>query len=95
MDRPMTRKTIAYLSTTLLLLAVSPAVYGQAAQAASAEQIQALQKKLHAYKPKWPKCRASYNGSPAALLRPLTRLQTSQLLSPPSNKKPSPRPRRN
>ena len=31
MDRPMTRKTLAYLSLLLLLLAITPAIYGQAA----------------------------------------------------------------
>ena len=48
MDHRITTKRLAYFSGLLLLLAVTPAVYGQAAQAASAEQIQALQKKLDA-----------------------------------------------
>ena len=38
------------------------------------------------YRVRWRKSRASYNGYPAALLRPLTRLRTSQLQSLPSNK---------
>ena len=41
-------KRLACFSILLLLLAVSPAAYGQAAPTASAEQIQALQKKLDA-----------------------------------------------
>ncbi len=48
MDHRITTKRIVSMSTLLLLLAVSPAVYGQAAQAASGEQIQALQQKLDA-----------------------------------------------
>ena len=48
MDHSSTTKRLVYCSILLLLLAVSPAVYGQAAQTASAEQIQALQKKLDA-----------------------------------------------
>ena len=48
MDHPITTKRLVFFSILLLLLAVTPAVYGQAAQAASAEQIQALQKKLDA-----------------------------------------------
>ena len=48
MDHSVTTKRLVFLSTLLLLLAVPPATYGQAAQAANAEQIQALQKKLDA-----------------------------------------------
>ena len=47
MDRPLTCMRLVY-SSVLLLLAVSPAVYGQEAPTANAEQIQALQKKLDA-----------------------------------------------
>ena len=47
MDRPLTCIRLVY-SSILLLLAVSPAVYGQEAPTANAEQIQALQKKLDA-----------------------------------------------
>jgi DcaP outer membrane protein len=47
MDRPLTCIRLVY-SSILLLLAVSPAVYGQAVPTANAEQIQALQKKLDA-----------------------------------------------
>ena len=46
MNRSITTKRLCYFSIFLLLLAVTPAVYGQAAPTASAEQIQALQKKL-------------------------------------------------
>jgi hypothetical protein len=45
MNRRITTKRLVFVS---LLLAVSPAIYGQAAQTASPEQIQALQKKLDA-----------------------------------------------
>ena len=45
---PSRPKDLSYFSGLLLLLAGSPAVYGQAAPTASAEQIQALQKKLDA-----------------------------------------------
>ena len=48
MNRSITTKRLVSVSILLLLLAVTPAVYGQAEQAASAEQIQALQKKLDA-----------------------------------------------
>jgi hypothetical protein len=48
MDYPITTKRLVYFSILLLLMAVSPAVYGQAAPTASAEQIQALQNKLDA-----------------------------------------------
>ena len=45
---PSRPKDLLSLSILLLLLAVAPAVYGQAAPTANAEQIQALQKKLDA-----------------------------------------------
>ena len=48
MDHPVTTKRLVSFSILVLLLALSPAVYGQAAPPASAEQIQALQKKLDA-----------------------------------------------
>ena len=48
MDHSSTTKGLAYCSVLLLFLAISPVVYGQAAPTASAEQIQALQKKLDA-----------------------------------------------
>jgi hypothetical protein len=48
MNRSITTKRLFYFPIFLLLLAVPPAIYGQAAQAASAEQIQALQQKLDA-----------------------------------------------
>ena len=47
MQRPLTCLRLV-CSSILLLLAVSPALQGQAAPAASAEQIQALQKRLDA-----------------------------------------------
>jgi hypothetical protein len=46
MDHFIATKKFVFYSIPLLLLAVSPAVYGQTAPAASAEQIQALQKRL-------------------------------------------------
>ena len=46
MDHFIATKKLVFSSIPLLLLAVSPAVYGQAPPAASAEQIQALQKRL-------------------------------------------------
>ena len=46
MTRSIKAKRLACLSISLLLLVVSPAAYGQAPPTASAEQIQALQKKL-------------------------------------------------
>ena len=48
MDHSIKPKGLACFSILLLILAVSPAAYGQAAPTASAEQIQALQKKLDA-----------------------------------------------
>ena len=48
MNHPVTIKRLVFSSILLLLLFVPPVVYGQASQAASAEQIQALQKKLDA-----------------------------------------------
>ncbi len=51
MDHSVTTKRLVFFSIFLLLLAVPSAIYGQAAQAApaaNAEQIQALQKKLDA-----------------------------------------------
>ena len=39
-------KRLIFCAITMLLLAVSPAAHGQTAPAASAEQIQALQKRL-------------------------------------------------
>ena len=48
MDHRITTKGLVVVSILLLLLAVSPSVLGQASQTASAEQIQALQKKLDA-----------------------------------------------
>jgi DcaP outer membrane protein len=48
MDHRITTKRLVFVAMLLSLLAASPAVYGQAAQTASAEQIQALQKKLDA-----------------------------------------------
>jgi hypothetical protein len=48
MDHFIATKKLVFSSIPLLLLAVSPAVYGQAPPAASAEQIQALQKRLDA-----------------------------------------------
>jgi DcaP outer membrane protein len=46
MDPFIATKRLVSYSISLLLLAVSPAVYGQAVQSASPEQIQALQKRL-------------------------------------------------
>ena len=48
MDHSIKPKRLACSSILLLILTVSPAAYGQAAPTASAEQIQALQKKLDA-----------------------------------------------
>ncbi len=48
MDHSIRAKRLACSSIFLLILAVSPAAYGQAGPTASAEQIQALQKKLDA-----------------------------------------------
>ncbi len=51
MDHSVTTKRLVFFSILLLLLAVPPAIHGQADQAApaaNAEQIQALQKKLDA-----------------------------------------------
>ena len=48
MDHPITFKRLAGFSILPLILAASPTAYGQAAPTASAEQIQALQKKLDA-----------------------------------------------
>ena len=48
MDHFIATRKLVFYSIPLLLLAVSPAVYGQTPPAASAEQIQALQKRLDA-----------------------------------------------
>ena len=48
MNHPVTTKRLVSVSILLLLLAVSPAIFGQAAPTASPEQIQALQQKLDA-----------------------------------------------
>jgi hypothetical protein len=48
MDHPIRFKRLGCFSILLLILAVSPTAYGQAPPTASAEQIQALQKKLDA-----------------------------------------------
>ena len=69
MTRSIKAKRLACLSISLLLLVVSPAAYGQAPPTASAEQIQALQKKLDPCGVRCLKCRASYNGCQVAAVR--------------------------
>ena len=75
----------------------SPAVYGQAAPAASAEQIQALQKKLDALQSQMAEVQGELQRLSGGTAPPPTHepADLSAQQSLPSNKKTSPRSRRN
>ncbi len=96
MNRSITTKRLVSVSILLLLLAVTPAVYGQAEQAASAEQIQALQKKLDALQSQMAEVQGELQQLSGGAAPP-THVPAGSfpLLSLPSNKTKSLRPRRN
>ena len=78
MDHRVTTKRLVLFSILLLLLALRRPSMDKPLRLRAPNKSRLCKRSWTPYRVRWPMCKVSYNGSPAALLRPLTSPRTSQ-----------------